>query len=33
MRFVGDEPLVTFGIHISGKRIVNCAEPPPTGAV
>jgi len=27
-RVVGDQPLVTFGIHISGKRIVDYAEPP-----
>jgi mannose-6-phosphate isomerase-like protein (cupin superfamily) len=26
-RVVGDQPLVTFGIHISGKRIVDYAEP------
>jgi mannose-6-phosphate isomerase-like protein (cupin superfamily) len=27
-RVVGDQPLVTFGIHTCGKRIVNYAEPP-----
>jgi len=27
-RVVGDQPLVTFGIHASGKRIVNYVEPP-----
>ena len=27
-RVVGDRPLVTFGIHATGKRIVNYAEPP-----
>jgi quercetin dioxygenase-like cupin family protein len=26
-RVVGDQPLVTFGIHISDKRIVNYLEP------
>jgi len=26
-RVVGDEPLVTFGIHAFGKRIVNYKEP------
>jgi mannose-6-phosphate isomerase-like protein (cupin superfamily) len=26
-RVVGDEPLVTFGIHTSGKRIVNYVDP------
>ena len=26
-RVVGDEPLVTFGIHTSGKRIVDYVEP------
>ena len=26
-RVVGDEPLVTFGIHTAGKRIVDYAEP------
>jgi quercetin dioxygenase-like cupin family protein len=30
-RTVGDRPLVTFGIHTSGKRIVNY-QTPPTGA-
>ena len=30
-RVVGDQPLVTFGIHASGKRIVNYIEPPPAG--
>ncbi len=28
-RVVGDRPLVTFGIHASGKRIVNYVEPQP----
>jgi len=27
-RVVGDQPLVTYGIHASGKRIVNYLEPP-----
>ena len=27
-RVVGDQPLVTYGIHASGKRIVNYPEPP-----
>jgi quercetin dioxygenase-like cupin family protein len=27
-RVVGNQPLVTFGIHASGKRIVNYVEPP-----
>jgi mannose-6-phosphate isomerase-like protein (cupin superfamily) len=27
-RVVGDRPLVTFGIHLSGRRIVDYAEPP-----
>jgi quercetin dioxygenase-like cupin family protein len=27
-RVVGDQPLVTFGIHASGKRIVDYVEPP-----
>ena len=27
-RVVGEEPLVTFGIHISGSRIVDYTEPP-----
>jgi mannose-6-phosphate isomerase-like protein (cupin superfamily) len=27
-RTVGDEPLVTLGIHVSGKRIVNYCDPP-----
>jgi len=27
-RVVGDRPLVTFGIHTAGKRIVDYAEPP-----
>jgi mannose-6-phosphate isomerase-like protein (cupin superfamily) len=27
-RVVGDQPLVTFGIHASGKRIVDHVEPP-----
>jgi mannose-6-phosphate isomerase-like protein (cupin superfamily) len=27
-RVVGDRPLVTFGIHVSGKRIVDYVEPP-----
>ena len=26
-RVVGDQPLVTFGIHTAGKRIVDYAEP------
>ena len=30
-RTVGDQPLVTFGIHASGKRIVNYVEPPTGG--
>jgi mannose-6-phosphate isomerase-like protein (cupin superfamily) len=30
-RVVGDQPLVTFGIHASGMRIVNYIEPPPAG--
>jgi quercetin dioxygenase-like cupin family protein len=31
-RVVGDKPLVTFGIHTFGKRIVNYQEaPPPAG--
>jgi quercetin dioxygenase-like cupin family protein len=30
-RVVGEEPLVTYGIHTFGKRIVNYVEPPPTG--
>lgn len=30
-RVVGDRPLVTFGIHASGKRIVNYVEPPDSG--
>ena len=28
-RVVGDEPLVTLGIHTFGKRIVNYKEQPP----
>jgi quercetin dioxygenase-like cupin family protein len=28
-RVVGDKPLVTFGIHTHGKRIVNYVSPPP----
>src|SRR5436305_1619199 len=28
-RLVGDEPLVTLGIHTFGKRIVNYKEQPP----
>ena len=28
-RVVGDQPLVTFGIHTFGKRIVNYVSPPP----
>ena len=27
-RVVGDQPLVTFGIHTFGKRIVNYVSPP-----
>ena len=27
-RTVGDQPLVTYGVHASGKRIVNYVEPP-----
>ena len=27
-RTVGDQPLVTYGVHASGKRIVNYAESP-----
>jgi quercetin dioxygenase-like cupin family protein len=27
-RVVGDSPLVTFGIHAFGKRVVNYASPP-----
>jgi mannose-6-phosphate isomerase-like protein (cupin superfamily) len=27
-RVVGDRPLVTFGIHASGQRIVDYVEPP-----
>jgi mannose-6-phosphate isomerase-like protein (cupin superfamily) len=27
-RVLGDEPLVTYGIHASGKRIVNYKDPP-----
>ena len=27
-RAIGDRPLVTFGIHTFGKRIVNYLEPP-----
>jgi mannose-6-phosphate isomerase-like protein (cupin superfamily) len=30
-RTVGDRPLVTFGIHTFGKRIVNYVEPPAGG--
>ena len=30
-RVVGDRPLVTYGIHTFGKRIVNYAEPPSAG--
>jgi len=30
-RVVGDRPLVTYGIHTFGKRIVNYAKPPPAG--
>lgn len=29
-RVVGDRPLVTFGIHASGKRTVNYVSPPHT---
>jgi len=28
IRVVGNQPLVTFGIHTSGKRIVNYVSPP-----
>jgi len=28
-RVVGDRPLVTFGIHTFGKRIVNYKDAPP----
>jgi hypothetical protein len=27
-RVVGDRPLVTFGVHTNGKRIVNYVSPP-----
>jgi hypothetical protein len=27
---VGDRPLVTFGVHTNGKRIVNYVSPPPS---
>lgn len=27
-RTTGERPLVTYGIHVSGRRIVNYAEPP-----
>jgi mannose-6-phosphate isomerase-like protein (cupin superfamily) len=30
-RTVGDRPLVTYGIHASGKRIVNYVGPPAAG--
>ena len=30
-RVVGDQPLVTYGIHASDKRIVNYREPPAAG--
>jgi mannose-6-phosphate isomerase-like protein (cupin superfamily) len=30
-RVVGDQPLVTFGIHTFGKRIVNYVSPPTGG--
>jgi quercetin dioxygenase-like cupin family protein len=30
-RVVGDRPLVTFGIHTHGKRIVNYVSPPGPG--
>jgi len=30
-RGVGDQPLVTYGIHTFGKRIVDYAEPPAAG--
>jgi mannose-6-phosphate isomerase-like protein (cupin superfamily) len=30
-RVVGEEPLVTYGIHTFGKRIVNYVEPPLPG--
>ncbi|MBV9687175.1 MAG: cupin domain-containing protein [Alphaproteobacteria bacterium] len=28
-RVIGDRPLVTFGIHTFGKRVVNYVSPPP----
>jgi quercetin dioxygenase-like cupin family protein len=28
-KVIGDQPLVTFGIHAHGKRIVNHLSPPP----
>ena len=28
-RVIGDQPLVTFGIHASGRRIVDYVEPAP----
>ena len=31
-RVVGDQPLVTYGIHASNKRIVNYLEPPAAGS-
>ena len=31
-RVVGDQPLVTYGIHASDKRIVNYLEPPAAGS-
>ena len=30
-RVVGEKPLVTYGIHTFGKRIVNYVEPRPAG--
>ncbi len=30
-RTTGDRPLVTFGVHASGQRIVDYATPPPAG--
>jgi len=30
-RVVGEDPLVTYGIHTFGKRIVNYVEPPAGG--
>jgi len=30
-RVVGDQPLVTYGIHTFGKRVVNYVEPASAG--